>query len=788
MANFIEKLNIGRKIRRSYFPLQHDVNTTSDFGFCQPTLCRPFYKDTKISLQTKEFVRLSAMPVPTFGRVEVKTHTAFVPVKDVFPAYDFFQSQKTVQSAARSYVPKYSDHITANNILRSIIEVNYDSRNNFTLQQSTMNVSSQIDLQRFFFRTSVWTRWSKICPSDHSLYSQHKPDDYVDVVNDDVVISDTELATNGAYILCNFLDSGTSSSVSNSQFFTFLNQTELFGTMLPVGIQNTISGSQYSTTSMLYFPFFGTYKSNRIYPVFPDQPPVNSWILRTYRNLDYYGYGNESYRNAFLADMSLDNADFVLPSTSIVGYTNYDGDSITDVPIKIGLHFTLNGSRLLKVLTGCRISFGTKYKPYELMRLLSYYKVWFDKYNPGRNLQWLDTSAYRLIHSFYDYGVALQFFVTNTGSDISVVPTNIRQRVLQSWWNFLVDLPQCCYVLPLDNMTCATETPLINVANNTDSIESVRLYGNNNLLDSYSSVESNNSHIYGLSNDVLDTGGLGVKLLERIYHLVNKNSVIGAKVDDYLRVHNISRGLPKTQVLGDDTFMCNIDDVFSTVQSEESYLGEYAGKGIGANHNPKSGVNAPVFKFETESFGYLIQLLCVVPLGGYVQGTTDGLIERYDFYQSEFDSLGMEPMNKSEFLNRRYLYDTFKETDVVFGFRPRYFKLKIENNLANGGFSQRSKMRYFLPYSLDRIFDVNQSSDSLLEDEYVADEELRYIGRYEQFGNYDRMFYDNTGLTDNFIVHIIQDLQMWAPMKPVSESWDTFDKDSDDDSVKIEKS
>lgn len=50
------------------------------------------------------------------------------------------------------------------------------------------------------------------------------------------------------------------------------------------------------------------------------------------------------------------------------------------------------------------------------------------------------------------------------------------------------------------------------------------------------------------------------------------------------------------------------------------------------------------------------------------------------------------------------------------------------------------------------------------------------------------MFYDNTGLTDNFIVHIIQDLQMWAPMKPVSESWDTFDKDSDDDSVKIEKS
>ena len=110
----LPKISIGKKTKRSYFDLTHDVNTTSDFGFCQPTICREFYKDSKISLKTRQFVRLGAMPCPTFGRIEVKTHTAFVPVRDTFLAYDYLQAQKTVTSANRSYIPQCADYVTAN--------------------------------------------------------------------------------------------------------------------------------------------------------------------------------------------------------------------------------------------------------------------------------------------------------------------------------------------------------------------------------------------------------------------------------------------------------------------------------------------------------------------------------------------------------------------------------------------------------------------------------------------------------------------------------------------------
>jgi hypothetical protein len=371
---------------------------------------------------------------------------------------------------------------------------------------------------------------------------------------------------------------------------------------------------------------------------------------------------------------------------------------------------------LFKVLTGCRISFGTKKKKIDLMRLLSYYKVWFDKYNPGRNLQWLDTNAFGLIHSYYDYGSVLDNIINGLGSDFSRLPTDTRPRYRAFWFNFLADLPNCCYVLPIDNMTCATPTPLLEVGNNLSSLNSVEAYFSNQ-SDISANAGVTETQIYGDSGLRLRyAGGLGIQLLDRIYHLVNKNSVIGSKIDEYLRAHNISRGLPKSNVLGDSKFMCAIDDVFSTSGTDEAVLGEYAGKGIGNGSSDS-------MHFETESFGYLIQIMCIVPLGGYVQGMRDCPINRYDFYQEEFDSLGMEPMSYSNFINRRYNYRSFDSEDTVFGFRPRYFGLKIENNLANGGFSLQSQQTQFLPYCLDRIFDVKKNQYQT--EDYVADEELR---------------------------------------------------------------
>ena len=102
----------------------------------------------------------------------------------------------------------------------------------------------------------------------------------------------------------------------------------------------------------------------------------------------------------------------------------------------------------------------------------------------------------------------------------------------------------CCYVLKPDNMTCATETPLIEIDNNASSIDSINLFGSNSdVSDIHNSAVSNNA-VYGdlMSDGLVSSGGLGINFLNRIYHLVIKTSVIGSKIDEYLRAHNISRG------------------------------------------------------------------------------------------------------------------------------------------------------------------------------------------------------------------------------------------------------
>lgn len=769
----LPRISIGKKNKRSFFDLTHDVNTTSDFGFCQPTLVREFYKDCKIDLKTREFVRLGAMPCPTFGRIEVKTHTAFVPVKETFLAYDYLQAQKSVTSAFRSYVPQCADYVSSNTILGSIFELVCDVRNYYDKQQDWF----QSD--RFLGRFSVWTTWLGFCPEAHPLYSSHAPGDMVDIVNDDVIMNDKHLAYKACTALFNLV-CGVPQSIDfeNSPFYGKLKGSSYFN-RTSLGLMNTRTGEEGEDYNKLWYFNFATYNPNR--PAFPwdtVHPPYSG---------DGYGaefmnsFGSlvalDVWSDDFLQAMSFDKPDFRLGHWT-VPCTEPSGGTTSDVTLYVNFHFSRAGRRLYKVLTGCRISFGTKKKKIDLMRLLSYYKAWFDKYNPGRNLQWLDTNAFGIIHSYYDYGSVLDNVVNGVGSDWSRIPYNSRPRYRAFWYNFLADLPQCCYVLKPDNMTCATSSPLLEIDNNGPSLSSIKLYVDNDDSAKSTFIPVQSDEIYGNGN-TLENGGLGIQLLNRIYHLVNKNSVIGSKIDEYLKAHNISRGLPQSNVLGDSEFMCNIDDVFATAGTSEANLGEYAGKGIGSGSSDN-------MHFECESFGYLVQLVAVVPLGGYVQGMRDCPISRYDFYQPEFDSLGMEPMSKSNFLNRRFNFDSFADDDSVFGFRPRYFGLKFENNLANGGFSLYSQQTQYLPYCLDRIFSVNDFSPYPSED-YVADEELRYIGRYERFGNYDRIFYDTKGLTDNFIIHMIQELKMYAPWKPISESYDTFDKDVDETSIDVEK-
>lgn len=566
------------------------------------------------------------------------------------------------------------------------------------------------------------------------------------------------------------------------------------------------SGFRQSNSGNPFYPFFvdlHLHKDHR-----------EQFLTIPTSETDYWGtidseflYQVSDYDIPFFSErITMENADFIFSLNDNVPFSvnvyNPDMEKVTRTYDKRDFIFCIKltrlGRRLFKILNADRINFGYKDVPVDFLALLSYYKVWFEQYNPGRNLVWEETNAFKLIHHFYDIGKDLNFIYNN---DYITIPSHTfaTNGVRESLFGFLSDLANCTYSLPVDNVTVATEDLLTNVDDTkVDKISVVESVDDVDRSVVRNSTYGTDTNPYGFSNDFANSGGLGIKLLERIYHLVNKNSVLGSRIDEYLKAHNLGSPLPESLILNDNDYSITVDEQMSTAETAEGYLGEYAGKAKAFN-------NGDFMKFETPNSGILVQYLTIVPYGGYVQSGRVGMVNRYDFYNAFYDSLGREPLTQYEVSSRFYHLNDVTE-NYIFGFVPQYFNKKVVNNLANGGFAFRSQNGQFLPYSLDRLFSVpdlhlrrtirrrgtgevvTYIPEFTSKIDLIADEYLRFIGRNEGFGNYNRIFYDTTGLTDNFIVQMIHEFHVYSPMKPVSESFDTYDKDVDNGYVEVKHS
>lgn len=823
----IPSITLGKDSRKGFHPKRHDVNTTADFGFVQPTLCEYLPADSSVTLQSGTFVRLAPMPCPSFARVKVNQVTRFVDIHDIFEGYDYLQSHQPVNLLHHSYIPLKADSIKARRILGHMINMSlYASR-----------FSDFEHLSKLMFRCSVWSN-SKLyqgeekltdfdsdsVPRTGDLHFKTTGYRWKDVMNDSSLLDNRWRQYNGYRII----DALMRDSDHTTGEYTF--GTSPFWTTIKsyTGMENLIYPQNGNVGGIDFTPdikFFMTEQPRSCKPL-----PTSSSGLATdgrwptsNESLGYlwrYYYGTvgssftldgaddtfEALRSSnnlgeFTEGMSIENADFVMKCRLFTGsrpgrvipLVNDNGEStegtrVTDVALCF--HLTSFGRRLMKVLTGTGYQF--KYDTEKsLLPLLGYYKVWFDTFNPGRDRQWKDTPAYYLIHSYYDTGTDLDT-VLRDGYSSTELSSIQRYRTVKAWFDFLGDLSQCCYSQPIDNVTVATQEIY------NDSVESsaegvaTPYLSNTSTQVLESNYYSGDAHTVPQKDEMNELNSLNIKALQRLYTLFNKNSVIGARVDKYLRAH-FGYGLPESNVLGRSDILCNIDDTFSTTQNSEIFLGEFAGKGIGGEKID----NAQRMRFETAKPGYLYNLLCVVPDGGYVQGAKCEPLTRYDFFDSFYDCLGKETLNYSNVEGRTSVFINniaSEASDKIFGFVPRYFGLKIKNSLANGGFAFRSQRAQFLPYSLDRLFDedeIEMSSDGVTLQfvpgvSLVANEALRYIGMNERYGNYNRLFYDASGRTDNFIIDIVHDFKHWFPGKSLSDSFETFDKDTDNATVEID--
>ncbi len=680
----IGNISLGRNTKRYTHDMSADNNTTMGFGFFQPLYTQLMFKGDKISLSMRQLVRLAPMPVPTFGRMKVLNHAVFVPISDVYPAFDAMLAKVNVHTSTKTYIPTELPKVT-NSLLCAHL-----------------------------------CSWHGIMASwvlDATNYALTREE-----------LTDSTAATRSA---------------------------ELFNS------------------------------------ADCDIADLSSWPTN----------GGQQFDNT----LEVEGCDFVFYSPTIKRV--------------IGFKMSNEGKKVYSLLRGLGYSLEMANNNYvSAVPLLSFYKAWFDNYAPKRNITWSNTTAYELINVMYDNNITSLNLLFGSSS---------YSRV---GFKFLKSLADCYYSESPDYYSAQTRMPLSNgdVSDNTLAAPYYNPDGS----------ATNDELILQSVNNATDPKKIGnpyikpntaitlplLHSLQRLSRFVAKDSVIGQRVSTWLRVHfgsDVSNDFFKDSYdIKKIETNCSVNDVYSTADTATTdsgeYLGAYAGKGLGFAED-KVQYDAPVP-------GYFMIMSCVVPRTSYYQGDDPALygLTRYTLPTPDFDALGLELtpfscMVDNNGINVSSSVDpNNKLTAKSFGYMPRYSGFKVKKDIVNGDMVRPSTIDSYSAYHLDKMLLKHQFLTKVVDGDMKcilnvndipqADiDTWSYPTKRIWLGNFNRIFYNagNTAsfdhmvgdehifekaldvIDDNFIVQSVFDVRLTNQLKPIKDSYDTFEEETDNTDINV---
>lgn len=730
-----------KKIAR--FNLSHDVSTSYAFGEVQPSLCLEMLADSKAVLSKEHMVRPDPVVAPAFGRIVCKNHTRFVPMKNIWPCYGEFLTQTPFSYAGRAVTPTMLP----------------------TISLGLLSLMCLVGAE--------WTMYHVAVGAPRSYSSP---------------LVGTPSADNLMHDVSNWYGSADWVDLNTS-----LNH---------FGIK---CGMDYVSSAVILGQSFGD--SVNDYPNL--KIPLKSMSV-----------DSKSHFSSINAD------GVTAPAVSLSGYDILVERKFNDATVAFAFKLSALGKRIRKILIGLgyEINFDSKVEV-SILPLFAFYSAYFDTYSS------------KMWHNFNDsWCMALQGqllqrlanFAPHTGA-CGVIDWFVRNSdtsLVDAWCKFITELGDCWYQQEMDFVASHTA----NFSNgqhvlNGQEFLDVSMNGTmSKISDAVTSTDSmtsqsvgGNPHslIYRLQHSELDS-----KFLQRLYRFVNRDSVIGQEVAKQLE----ARGFGEWMKANPSYYVGNYDFPvrFSEVSSQSdtygidgsdkgAVLGEYGGKALGYGESE-------TFRFTTREPGYLITLSSVVPVSGYSQSLDLRLLGKdiYSCFNPEFEALGREASPKlvvQGSLNRCVSTPSRDGSmDDTFGFTPRYSRYKVYPNRMNGDFSLHSTRNSYLPYTLDRVINVNELVDikdmgynsdgkvySFSARESLpartlphADPLWQYPTKYGFLSNFWRIFalvgdvarnpeqYLNSEyfyLThqeyDGFKSHIVANLQFYARMLPIEESYET---------------
>ena len=310
-------------------------------------------------------------------------------------------------------------------------------------------------------------------------------------------------------------------------------------------------------------------------------------------------------------------------------------------------------------------------------------------------------------------------------------------------------------------------------------------------------------------------------MLTRLTQMFAKDSIIGYNIKQYIEKRfgsAISNQLySESYFAGKAIAHINVSDVDSLADTSGAdgssptgaYLGSYAGKGIG------SGTGQ--FSIKADKDGYFIILQWIEPEEDYFSFLNPELqyYSQADEARPEYDALGYEltPLSCAWTDNQISSIDDKISNSDAFGFIPRYSGWKYIPNIVSGDLRLRRYEGEMKTFYLDRdpIFhqleprSADEPPTVIVQKAPKASEVWRYLGKYPQLQNFNRIFYNseysvnssydidgnvNIGkhVPDNFIIHNVLDVTLRNHLKPMALSYDTFIDDVDNHSAPVSQS
>lgn len=536
----------------------------------------------------------------------------------------------------------------------------------------------------------------------------------------------------------------------------------------------------------------------------------------------------DTYKNALLNRFKFSSefsaASLPFPSVLVGNGVDYDvtplvsdyivetdyADDGTDTTYLFCFQFSSRAKRIRKQFLGLGYSLnGEDNKPVSIAPLLAYYKAYYDYFGLTRDVQFEQTNCFKVI------GFVWEYFTNFYQLDGSVTLDK-----LQVFMSFLHDFENLYYTDASSYIAAHRSLPLNNApipGINTGVYSLVHYAGDN--ISSKTYIQDNQFGVPYISANPTSPTWLSIDLLRRLSRFVSKDSVIGKRLSDWVKVHygsDVSFDLFKDSFnISEWRTPIDIDDVFSTSETADvgnadkgDYLGAYAGKGIGFG---KGG-----FTFKAPTHGFVFVMSCVVPITNIFQGNDPTLyaIDNDTIPHPEFDALGYEFTPKGVFVSDNFLLsdkDDLGLTKKGFGWVPRYTGFKVKKNIVNGDMYCGYFKRDLLPYFNDRLILSHSGTFANIYDakgEVVKDKFKFFIGtnnvpsastswqqvcKYGFLANYNRLFYNTKadvnsstiepllfavdyGEFDNFICQTVFDVKVKNWLKPVQNSYDTVDE------------